>query len=1474
MSTKTDRILSYLPATFSALPKPTALFSLADAFGGELQAADNSLAAVMMAHWADYADRDEELIADLAGIAALYGLAPRGAPEGRPLPAEEGTVNPPIPADETVEEFREHLKRYVRTFLQGTVTVQGILRIAAEALGLHIADDYTDLDTWWTRDGDALLTTTPRGDDAAQLLFGSASITVTGRSAEPALVVGPELGDTVDFTGAPALRLKVGGSAPVEVNLPAHASLDEIVTAINNALGADVARRLGSRLALISPKTGPTSRLEVQDVADDAAPLLLGLPAHTYQGSAETAAQVSGTVDLAGPVDMSGSHPRYLRLRIDGALTAEIDCADPGNPAATTLDTIRDRINTQLGAQIASHDGHYLTLVSPTTGSQSSISLEVPAAQDAAEALFGPVSRFCLGHGPLPAQMTGGRDLGRGVDLRARSKVRLQVDNHPAVTVDCAGQEPAHTRPSEIAAALNTALGPGVASQDGHFVSLTSLQAGPGALLAFRPVAGVDDATDLIFGIGSRAFQGTAAEPATIVGTPDLSQGANLWASHVVQVAVDGGQPVEVDVRAQAADPGVACLDEMAGAFEALLGAGTAPHDGQHLILRSPTVGGDSSLTIQPLTTSRGQRFVTRALITDEAAQVILGFVSRQAAGTAAEPAQVTGTPDLSQGVDLRQARFLRFSLDGQPACQVDLAASAAIPRPRVALPDEIVKAINDVFDPAGTGGVALHDGHHLTLASTQTGGRIAFEPPRGSDALSTLLGLEPGAFRGKAATGVHFQSLVDLSDGINLPANAAIALGLDGSPPVDVQLTAGQPAHISLVDLAVRINVALGLVVARPEGAYLGITSRMVGAGSGLEFGVPTVGVDVTAQLTGIKPPRRYQGAAATAAQVIGMSELPAEVDLSVARTLRLVVDTVQSDVDCAAGQADPAHVPLGQIVAAINAVVGPGVADQQGQRLVLTSPTTGDASRIALLAYAGGDARTVLLGTVPDVTTAGEPAPAVITGETALLAPVNLNERRLLRLAVDGGHPVDLDVSGPAPESTTLQEIVEAINAVMPGLAAATDDDKLTLTSPTAGESSRLELLPLRVLELIEYPQEPAADPAEAEQARQVCHGESWTVLNDGAAAAELAIEICAPHGVAGPELANRTAGWRIRLMTLVRPGETARIWPDPAGGPRAEIEAADGTRRSIPASEILVRPLTPNAADEQDLIPFQADALILPQGRSEWLYLDCASARFDRVRFGQARFAGEVCREEGVFDVSRFIQEPPGSEVSVFATPIVDQPVEIRFRWPRYRPGALVVNLPLDLPERFGARLNSARFGKAGDTPEEYLDVVTESRQGTKPEDDPDHLVGRLRANPSTLVEAEVAALVPIGWGPAEIPFRGPRVRKLVGGTDTQAAALYLHDPDVPGSYIELRANRPGAWGNDIAVTVRKSGPATFDVTIGYAGARLESARQIVLTGRILKPGEEPLPALAQDLFKPGPVGVLHAKAAGVTAGVTRE
>jgi len=159
-----------------------------------------------------------------------------------------------------------------------------------------------------------------------------------------------------------------------------------------------------------------------------------------------------------------------------------------------------------------------------------------------------------------------------------------------------------------------------------------------------------------------------------------------------------------------------------------------------------------------------------------------------------------------------------------------------------------------------------------------------------------------------------------------------------------------------------------------------------------------------------------------------------------------------------------------------------------------------------------------------------------------------------------------------------------------------------------------------------------------------------------------------------------------------------------------------------------------------------------------------------------------------------------------------------------------------------------------------PEEYQNVVTE------PDDHLESFSKQLVT--SKLVVADPVATVPIGWDPMVIPFYHPRVRMLTGGTDSQKAMLFLQELGAQG-FVRLTAKEAGAWGNAIAITVRKGtkGPAYFDVTVNYPGVRLENARQTVLGGK-------QLPTSSDDLLKPGPIGILQAKAAGVQTSVTRQ
>jgi hypothetical protein len=100
----------------------------------------------------------------------------------------------------------------------------------------------------------------------------------------------------------------------------------------------------------------------------------------------------------------------------------------------------------------------------------------------------------------------------------------------------------------------------------------------------------------------------------------------------------------------------------------------------------------------------------------------------------------------------------------------------------------------------------------------------------------------------------------------------------------------------------------------------------------------------------------------------------------------------------------------------------------------------------------------------------------------------------------------------------------------------------------------------------------------------------------------------------------------------------------------------------------------------------------------------------------------------------------------------------------------------------------------------------------------------------------------------------------------GKSDQAARLYLSEKGLDG-FIKLEAKTEGAWGNEIAVSVRPTKQtAIYDVSIIYRGGCFENARTIVMG--------QPLAELGQALIQPGPVGVLQAKAAGVKAAITRD
>jgi hypothetical protein len=1609
MATAADRILANLPPTFAPLPRPTAISAVADAFGGELSQAENALAAVMFAHWVDFADSNVDVPTDLPLIAALYGLAPRD--------------------DETIEEFRAHLKRYIRTFIEGTVTVRGICRIVAEALGLVIADEYPQLDTWWSRGPHAALTTAYlAGDDAAALLFGTSAVVVRGVAAGAAAFAGTvDLSAPVDLRGRSLLQIAVDGGAATTFDLasqltdPGAAHIGQIVAALAAFPGVVAASQSG-RLVFRSATVGPSSRLELGDLPGDAVPAILGIAPHEFAGAAATRARIAGAIDLPATLDLTKQ--RYLRLTIDGKTSYEIDCA-AGNATATTPAQVVAAIAVEAGAGIASLEGARLVLASPTTGLAGTIALSVPTAGDATRLLLGGVATYARGSDAVPARVSGSVDLSPGIDLSERANLSLAIDAMVPVIVNCAGADPEKTFAGEIANAINAAAGTTVATQNGQTVTLTSKVVGPaGRIRLLSAPAG--DALDLIFGFASRAATGADARPATFTGTqnPDTF---DLRARHRVQIAVDDGAPVIVDFAAAGlARTGVQPA-EIANAINAALGQTVATPAGANLTLASSEPGEQGSVAIVPIETTRARPFVSRAFSVDEASNTVLGRFMAEAQGARGTVGSLAGTVDLHDGLDLRTKRFLRLSVDGGPPRDIDCAAGSV--RPYAALLPDIVKAINQAFDSSN---LASIDNDRLVLISPTAGAASAVAlGANAGDASRVIFGLDPKIVTGADARRLVFTGLVDLSKRIDLSAADRVKLAIDGGTAVEIACAGVNPATTLAADIVVRINTALGGSYASTNGTYLRLSSALAGNASIIEFLAPSQ-QDATRAIFGISAGRTYHGDDATPATMVGAHDLAATLNLTATAFVRLAVDGgAPVLVDCRGHE--PTKTTPAEIAARIGAVLGPSVASAtiHGARIAVVAASTGAASRIALQAADDGDARSLLLGNA-EAQPGSDASPATLQGTVDLRLPVDLSRRSILRLAIDGGRPVDIDLSGAAPDRTFGDEIVATIDRHLPGIASLDDKGHLVLTSPSAGEGSSIAVQPLRPIEVIEYPLS-SAQP----EPRKVKNGGTFTLRNDGVADVTVAFAISSGFGVCGIDLIGLSTGQRIHIDAVAADNQSITIAAGRNGSIEAAVVDASGTRLPIVPDRILATPSTlavvvpfdglrplgtggpgvrpaltlidplasntvvleqagvsastvravaadptassappnrpsgrieligrvsakgrsgelQNAAGTpiarvraaKSLAPFDgqmavaigtwypagaasllavetiarvfdvtvdgvtfpavtidaragarslsaclstpggpsviardaapSEALRLPRGRSDWMVVQCDSARFDAAYYDSSRFAGGVCAVPGIFNVSCFNAKADdgdphaalSGELARFNPFAADQFLTISATWQSHRPGAFVVNLPADLPDSFGARFNAARFASQSEEAEAYAGIVLD------PPKDPHHIVNVLKnTNGKSLVRAEPVASVPLGWEPQVVPFAQPRRRYLTGGRADRPSALYLQQRGVAGA-IRIFARDPGAWGNQISITVRFAAPAIFDLTVCHAAARFECARMIAFTGRVLKPGEYPLPALTAEVIKPGPVGVVQAKAAGIHAAVTRE
>lgn len=87
-----------------------------------------------------------------------------------------------------------------------------------------------------------------------------------------------------------------------------------------------------------------------------------------------------------------------------------------------------------------------------------------------------------------------------------------------------------------------------------------------------------------------------------------------------------------------------------------------------------------------------------------------------------------------------------------------------------------------------------------------------------------------------------------------------------------------------------------------------------------------------------------------------------------------------------------------------------------------------------------------------------------ATFTSNQGFTQPINLADRYLIKLDVDGGAPVQVDLRGATPSRTTLVEIVNNINnALSTRVASAISNGSLLqLVSPTSGPASSFTFYP----------------------------------------------------------------------------------------------------------------------------------------------------------------------------------------------------------------------------------------------------------------------------------------------------------------------------------------------------------------------------------------------------------------------------
>lgn len=222
---------------------------------------------------------------------------------------------------------------------------------------------------------------------------------------------------------------------------------------------------------------------------------------------------------------------------------------------------------------------------------------------------------------------------------------------------------------------------------------------------------------------------------------------------------------------------------------------------------------------------------------------------------------------------------------------------------------------------------------------------------------------------------------------------------------------------------------------------------------------------------------------------------------------------------------------------------------------RLFIQSPTSGRGSSVVLRQSSAADARQKLFGDAP-LSTIGAPGiAAVLQGAARLTRPVDLSQRALITLRVDGGEAHTIDCAGEQAARTFPDEVVARINADYDGLAVVDAQRRLVLTA-----AQRVELL-----RSVTSPCSSIRPWRHAALNKGFSNGWSWSVTNHSVRAVPM--EWADQPVRVRPRLTNvETRAW-IQINEAIPAGFTLHLHVNEAEQVEAWMTSPERGRREVP-------------------------------------------------------------------------------------------------------------------------------------------------------------------------------------------------------------------------------------------------------------------------------------------------------------------